>query len=398
MHPIFVTIPLSWTTAAVIALLFGLGGLVRARFKPAPGDASYLAGYLGLNVQWGQVQKPWSEAVVAGLMQAGIAAAVAVAAKLLLARVSPGTESVPLHFYGVMMASGFIIGLWLATRQVRREQFPAVQLYDQAGRILRDKNKQPVTVAPSDLIADLTFYLLVAGLAGSRVLYIITRWDAEYAHNPAKIFRVWEGGLVFYGGLIGATLTAYWFARKHRISFLPYADVLVPSVALGHALGRLGCFAAGCCFGNVAMDGFPLAVSFPEGSAAFHEHLRDGLLSAGATASLPVYPTQIIEALGETLIFFALLFIRTRKRFHGQVLLSYLFLYPILRTILEMFRGDKIRGFVFKWPSAEHPMLLSTSQAVSVLVAAAGIAVTVAIIRQKNRAQQQPAPEAVKPA
>lgn len=385
MHPILFEIPLGWLTVAVVAVLFGFGGTIRARFAAADKNTSYLADFLGLNVQWGKVVAPWDKALVKGAGSLVIAGGLAAAVKW-VAHDRFGKESIPLHIYGLMMATAFIVGIGLSMRAARLENLPNVVLRDAKGFPLKDKNGQPVTITAPELVSDLAFYLLVAGLIGSRILYIITRWQDEYSKTPAKIFMVWEGGLVWYGGLIAATLVAFWFVRKHRISFWPYADILVPAVSIGHGIGRLGCFAAGCCFGNVAREGFPLTVQFPEGSPAFAEHVTNGLLAAGAHASLPVYPTQLIEAAGETLIFLALLWIRSRKRFHGQVLLSYFFLYPILRTVIEMFRGDSIRGFVLHWPEKGHEMLLSTSQAASIVVAIAGIVATVVILRAKQKA------------
>lgn len=386
MHPVLFTIPFSWVTLALLMTVFGVGGLLRGRFKPAERDSSYLWHLLGLNIRWGDVANPWSKALVTGLVQGGVAAAVGYGIFLVTRSVSPGLEGLPLHIYGVMMATAFIVGISLLAHQARREQLPPVLLRDAKDRPLRGRDGKPQSVSSADLVTDLAFYLLFAGLVGSRVLYIITRWEAEYAANPIRVFKITEGGLVWYGGFIGALLVAFWFIRRHKVSFLPYADILIPSVALGHGIGRLGCFAAGCCYGNVAHEGFPLTVQFPAGSPAFHDHSSAGLLGFGAEHSLPVYPTQLFEAGGETLIFFALLFIRSRKRFHGQVLLSYLFLYPLLRTVIEMFRGDAIRGFLFRWPTEEAPMLLSTSQAVSIGVALTGIALTIAILRQKSRA------------
>lgn len=387
MHPILVNIPLSWPVLGFFALLFLVGGVINARFAQASRDASYLASFLGLNVRWGEVVLPWGKAFLAGLQQFAVVAVVLAAVKYVAASQFQ-VESIPLHVYGVMMATAFIVGIGLSTREARHQNLPSVPLYGKDGKALVDEKGRRLVLTASELVSDLTFYLLIAGLAGARLLYIMTRWDAEYSHSPAKIFRVWEGGLVWYGGLIGAFFVSWWFVRKHRISFWPYADLLVPVVALGHGIGRIGCFAAGCCFGNPALESFPLSVQFPAGSPAFNDHVAMGLIERAAQFSAPVYPTQIMEAIGECTIFFLLLFIRSRKRFHGQVVLAYFFLYPILRVVMEMFRGDKIRGFFFQWPSKEHTMLLSTSQGVSILMALGGLALTVVIIRQKNRAQR----------
>ena len=393
MHPILFEIPLAWSTVAFVALLFGFGGLVRTRFAPADRNASYLAEFLGLNVRWGVVQSSWNEAAKQAA-QSALSAGLLGGAVKWIATEQLHKETIPLHIYGLMMATAFIVGIGLSMRQAKREGLPDVVLRDADGFELKDAKGRPITLTASELVSDLGFHLLVAGLIGSRVLYIITRWDAEYSREPLRVLRVWEGGLVWYGGLIAATLVAYRFVRKHRISFWPYGDLLVSSASLGHGIGRLGCFAAGCCFGNVARDGFPLTVQFPAESSAWAQHVKDHLIDRSAVVSLPVYPTQLFEAGGELLIFLALLWIRTRKRFHGQVILSYFFLYPLLRTVIEMFRGDAIRGFVFKWPAEGAPMLLSTSQAVSILVAAAGFTLSIVLGRRAKASAAGPAQQA----
>jgi phosphatidylglycerol:prolipoprotein diacylglycerol transferase len=385
MYPILFNIPLdSWVTLAVVAIVFAAGGFIRRRFEPSDRDTNYLATFLGLNVYWDRPVAPVSKALTSAAIDGGIAVAVTLAARY-VAKNYFSTTVLPLHLYGVMMASAFLVGIWLAMREATHQQLPPVPYLDEKGKQVVDKKTgNKVYLQAADIMSDLAFYLLVAGLVGSRILYIFTRWDEDYAPDPKRIFVFWEGGLVWYGGLIGATLITVWFIRKHNIAFLPYGDTIVPGVSLAHAVGRLGCFAAGCCFGNRAAAWFPFAARFPSDSPAAAEHFGAHLIPAG-TASLPVYPTQIMEALGEVLIFFILLRVRSRKRFHGQVLITYFFLYAILRTVMEMFRGDAIRGFFFRWPTPDHPMLLSTSQGVSIGMAIVGITLTVILLRQKSR-------------
>jgi len=391
MHPILLEIPLTFWTVAIVALLFGVGGTIRSRFAPARRDASYLAEFLGLNVRWSEPVRPWGAAIGQGLVSAAAAGAVAWGVRW-FAENRLGRDSVPLHSYGMAMALAFVLGIGLSSRWAREDKLPAVPLRDKFGVPLKDRSGAPLTISASELVGDLSFYLLLAGLGGARLLYIITNWSTEYAPDPLKALKLWEGGLVFYGGFIAAVITAFVYIRRHRIPFLPYGDILLPSVALGHAIGRLGCYAAGCCFGNVARDGFPWTVQFPRGSPAFYEHLGHGHINALAAQSLPVYPTQLMEATGEALIFVALLLVRRRKRFDGQVLLTYMFLYPLLRTVLEMFRGDSIRKFLFHWPAEGRELLLSTSQAVSIGVAIAGLLIRAAILRgQKNKAAAESA-------
>ncbi len=129
-------------------------------------------------------------------------------------------DSFTLHTYGVLLASGFFIALILARREARR-----------AG------------IDPT-LVMDLAFYLLLAALIGSRLFYVLTHLG-EFRESPMDAVRFWRGGLVFYGGLILAFAVGLWYVRKHRLNFGGMADLMAPSIAIGQAVGRLGCFAAG---------------------------------------------------------------------------------------------------------------------------------------------------------
>jgi prolipoprotein diacylglyceryl transferase len=203
-----------------------------------------------------------------------------------------------------------------------------------------------------------------------------------------RILHVWEGGLVFYGGGIGAATVAALFARRQRWSFWRVGDVFAPALALGHAFGRLGCFAAGCCFGKTA--GAPWAVSFPANSVAFDELLSQGAIVPGATLTPPLHPTQLYEAAGELLIFAVLLALRPRVRDRaGALFLAYVALYAPLRFLVEVFRGDAARLYVAPlatprlaaWlglPAAE-PVVFSLGQVMSVVIL---IAVAIAFARR----------------
>ncbi|MCP5463972.1 MAG: prolipoprotein diacylglyceryl transferase [Deltaproteobacteria bacterium] len=226
-----------------------------------------------------------------------------------------------LHFYGFFIATGVLLGiLW-----VRRE----------AKRLDIDVQK----------IMDLYLNVFIAGLVGSRILYIIHSvpnfWD-----DPLVLFRVWEGGLVFQGGVIGAVLVMIWLVRRYQLKFFQIADVFVPALSLGHAFGRLGCFMAGCCHGKQCDPDFLFAVRFP------------ALPESIAPPHIPLYPTQLFEAGGEFLIFAFLIYFRKHKKFDGAVFLLYLILYSILRSILEVYRGDMIRGFVIE-PYVSNAQFLS---------------------------------------
>jgi phosphatidylglycerol---prolipoprotein diacylglyceryl transferase len=243
----------------------------------------------------------------------------------------------PLHTYGLLIATGFIVGIGLAQREARR------------------RGQDP------EKIADLSFWLLVAALVGSRLYFILVNWKDYFeagtflVQTPIgripRVLAIWEGGLVFYGGFIGAALAAWLYLRKHRMDFLAHADTLIPGVAIGHFFGRLGCFGAGCCWGDVAHAHLPWLAQFPPESLAFQTFAGrpnpEAFLAADRLHTLPLHPTQLYESFGELGLFLLLvLLVRPRKAFHGQVLATWLMLYAILRSVVESFRGDVERGMV----------------------------------------------------
>ena len=279
-----------------------------------------------------------------------------------------GSLSLPLHTYGVMIASAFVVGIYLAQREARRQGLDP------------------------ERVADLSFWILVAALVGSRVYYIFVNWGDYFGPNAwvvtgigriPRLLAVWEGGLVFYGGFIAAALTAFWYLRRNRMPFLPYADTLIPSVAFGHFLGRIGCFSAGCCWGGTCDPSLPWAARFPPDSLAYQSFAaREGgarFLDHVHLTTLPLHPTQLYESLGELLLFAVLvLVVRPRKRFHGQVLATWLMAYAVLRTVVEAFRGDIERGVVAG---------LGVGQWTSALILAAGLSAWVLSSRKARAAQ-----------
>jgi phosphatidylglycerol:prolipoprotein diacylglycerol transferase len=284
----------------------------------------------------------------------GILAVVAVA--LWRSGLLDGELRLPVHTYGLLIASAFLVGIWLAQREARR------------------RGQDP------ERVADLSFWILVAALVGSRVYYILVNWGDYFGARALvstplgripRLLAIWEGGLVFYGGFIGAALTAWWYLRRHRMPFLAYADTLIPSVAFGHFLGRLGCFAAGCCWGDVVHGHLPWAARFPPGSLAYQtfagrEHPA-AFLAPDRLTTLPLHPVQLYESFGELAIFlFLVAYVRPRKAFHGQVLASWLLAYAVLRTVVELFRGDIERGVVLG---------LGVGQWTSIVIFAVGAAI-----------------------
>jgi phosphatidylglycerol:prolipoprotein diacylglycerol transferase len=251
----------------------------------------------------------------------------------ILIRLGPLT----IHTYGFLIAAGFLVGLWLAMLQAKKEGIS------------------------SDRILDLGFYILLAAIIGSRLLFVLVNLD-HYMQKPADIFRIWEGGLVFYGGVLLAVPTALWYVRKNAMDIWSTADIFAPSIAIGHVFGRLGCFAAGCCYGKTTQS-LLWGTVFTDPECL-------------APTNVLLHPTQIYESAGEMVNFLILLSLRRYKSFNGQIAMTYLLLYSALRFSVEFFRGDVGRGFLIG--------NLSVSQGISIIMFFAAIA-GLLHLRHKNR-------------
>ena len=242
--------------------------------------------------------------------------------------------SVTIYTYGFMIALGFFLGIVLAMREARR------------------LGENP------EKIMDLSFYILVAAIIGSRLFYVVTAWDS-FAGNPLEIIKIWKGGLVFYGGFIGAVATAVAYMRLHRLPFWKTADILAPSLALGQTLGRMGCFFAGCCYGRPSDA--PWAVTFTDQACL-------------APVDMSLHPTQLYSAFTNLTIFVILLVFSRRNKITGRVFWTYVLLYGLTRSIIETLRGD-FRG-------AEVFGLLSISQTLGLTGAAVAIVMLVRVSRK----------------
>jgi phosphatidylglycerol:prolipoprotein diacylglycerol transferase len=307
---------------------------------------------------WGEAL--WRDKAVVGSVL--VALALAWRAGLLSADVR-----LPLNSYGLMLALAFVAAIWLAQREAARQ------------------GQSP------ELVGDLAFWVLVSSLVGSRVFFILVNWHDYFGPNalvPTRLGRiprlvaVWEGGLVFYGGFIAAALTAWWVLARRRIPFLPYADTLIPSVAFGQFLGRIGCFGAGCCWGRACDPRLPWAARFPPDSLAYQSFAQrvDPLryLSADRLHTVGLHPVQLYESFGELALFTVLVvLVRPRKRFNGQVLASWLMGYALMRALTETFRGDVERGVYLG---------LGVGQWTSIVIFAAGLLVWV-IGARRTRAE-----------
>jgi phosphatidylglycerol---prolipoprotein diacylglyceryl transferase len=235
-----------------------------------------------------------------------------------------------LHTYGVLVAIAFLAGLWMANKLALR-----------AG-------------LSGDAVTNLGIYCALAAIAGAKLMMFIV--DSKYyAEHPGEIFSLssLQAGGVFYGGLIAALAVSWWYMRKTKLPLWKTADVFAPAIALGHGIGRLGCFSAGCCWG--VRCSLPWAVTFTNPVA------KD---LVGVPLHIPLHPTQLYESVAEFLIF-GLLYWRIQKTHRpGTIISLYLVLYGIVRFVVEFFRFHE-QGNLWGGP-------FDTSQWISLALMAAG--------------------------
>ena len=272
-------------------------------------------------------------------------------------------KPVPIFSYGVMLATAMVVGWFLALRLAKQDGIPG----EKAGAVY--------------------MWTAVWSIIGARLLYVVTEWQ-EFS-NPLDVFLLNKGGLVAYGGMVGGFLASWYGCHRRKIHLLRWADASAPSVVLGTAITRVGCLLFGCDYGRRA--DVPWAIRFPNGRPAFLDHVSNYGLDKNAAWSLPVHPTQIYESLAGLALFGLLMYLRRVRKFSGGVFLGWVFGYGILRSIIEIYRGDADRGSVGP---------LSTSQFIGILSVVAGAFLLYALLR-KHRADptalrlwEQPLPSA----
>jgi phosphatidylglycerol:prolipoprotein diacylglycerol transferase len=178
--------------------------------------------------------------------------------------------------------------------------------------------RNPETIAISKQLVDFSLWVLISGIIGARIFYVLLNIDS-FRNNPWETIMFHHGGLVFYGGLLGAIVGGFCFLKRKKLPLALSVDFISPWIALGHAIGRIGCFLNGCCYGK-STSGL-LGVRFPD-------------------IPYTIYPTQIFSSLGLLVIFFILQYYYTKSHGSGQVFLAYLCLYSLFRFCIEFFRGD----------------------------------------------------------
>jgi phosphatidylglycerol---prolipoprotein diacylglyceryl transferase len=243
---------------------------------------------------------------------------------------------ITLYTYGFFLALGFLAAVWFSKRNAR--------FYD----------------VKSDDIFDLFFVILITGIVGARLLYVLINFE-NFRSSPLDVFKLWNGGLVFFGGFLSAVAGSVAALKIKKLPFLKTADILAPGVALGHGIGRMGCFFAGCCYGRQCDLPFGIQFTHPDSLAPLHVYL---------------HPTQIYMAAANLALFFILIWLQQHKRFQGMVFLSYIFLYSVFRFIIEFFRGDFRGDFIFSF--------LSISQGIGIVAGVTALCLMVKLARDTN--------------
>jgi len=215
--------------------------------------------------------------------------------------------------YGLLVSTGVLIGLWISVRNSEKQGINPEHAWN------------------------LGILVVLCGILGAKILYIVNDWN-YYTTHPGEIFSfaTLQAGGVFSGGLVAAFAMAAWYVRKNHMPALRTCDAFAPGLALGHAIGRVGCFAAGCCYGKPTGRFWGVTFTSPLASAW-----------AGTPLNKALEPTQLFESAVELANFFILMWMLKRKKFDGQVFGAYLFLYGVARYFLEFIRDDPGRGSVF---------------------------------------------------
>ena len=217
----------------------------------------------------------------------------------------------PIHWYGICIAAGFLAALCVL------------------------QYKRNYAKMTKEQIFDIGIIAIFGGIGGARLFYVF-QFFHQFSGDLWKVFRIDQGGLVFYGGFLMAVLILWIYGKVKHLSFARILDMYAPAIALGHAFGRVGCFLQGCCFGRPWKYG----VVFPPGSAPADRY-PDYLASlADGVPSVPLVPVQLLEAAGNLILFFILLKLFRHVKKTGQVAAAYFAMYGGMRFLLEFFRGD----------------------------------------------------------
>lgn len=243
---------------------------------------------------------------------------------------------IKLYTYGLFLALGFMAAVWFSKRNAVRFN------------------------TSDQVISDLFFVILLSAIVGARALYVLINFDL-FRNDPLEIFKIWNGGLVFFGGFIAAVSACIILLKIKKLPIARTADIIAPGIALGHSIGRFGCLFAGCCYGKTCDLPFAIKFTNPDGLAPLNVYL---------------HPTQIYMVLSNFLLFLVLLWLQKKKRFDGSLFLIYVMLYSAFRSGIEFFRGDFRGDFFFEF--------LSLSQGIGLVVSFLALGLLIKLSRSAN--------------
>jgi phosphatidylglycerol:prolipoprotein diacylglycerol transferase len=318
MHPILFRVPLPGWTIPLFPALLSLAVI------------GALLGVFG-----------WRKRAIDLLAIGGAAAAAATIAAFSVRGQVYTLSPLPIYSYGAMLCLSIIVGWFLTLSLAEKDGLPR------------------------ETMANCYFVTALAALVGARLLYVVT--NLHEFPTLGSLFALRGGGLVAYGGFLGGFVGSWLYLRSKKLPLLPWADVAVPSLALGLVVTRIGCYLFGCDFGKPLSEGAPRWLktlgTFPRwpadvlpetgGSPAWNQHVKYLGLSPDAAAALPVHPTQIYESIAGLVLLGLVFLVRKNQRFRGQVFLAFTFGYGVLRFLIETLRDDVERG-VFGPHVAEH--------------------------------------------
>lgn len=215
---------------------------------------------------------------------------------------------ISLYSYGLMIALGILAAFFVVLRMAKKFDLDA------------------------DKLSSLFMWVILAAFVGGKFFYYLED-SGKYLADPKLMLQFAGGGFVFYGSLLFAVPTIIWWLKKEKTPVRPFLDILAFAGPVVHSFGRIGCFLAGCCHGKVCDTAFGVTFSHPD--------------TLAVPANVPLYPTQLFDIAVNLIILLTVLLLRKKQQFDGQLFLIYLIMYGIGRSIVEMYRGDEARGFLF---------------------------------------------------
>jgi phosphatidylglycerol:prolipoprotein diacylglycerol transferase len=239
-----------------------------------------------------------------------------------------GTFSI--RWYGVMIVTACIVGIWVAGKEAERKGI--------------DKK----------IIQDFSLYAIMGAIIGARFYYVVFGDWSRFLENPLSLFAIWQGGLAIHGGILGGLLVGFFYTRRHNISFLKLADTFAPSLILGQAIGRIGCFFNGDAHGYPT--DLPWGIVYSPESPA-------GQMFPGQA----IHPTQLYEMILNLIIFGILWKVRKKMKIDGHLFLLYVMLYSIIRIFVEHFRADKLT-YLSQFSAAQSMGILGIVLSISLMV------------------------------